>query len=231
LESLNPLFGGACSLFAIRPGAAKIRQLEWELLAVEAKKSPYREGAVGDGIRPSNWQKAATFGKPDSVTQQTLALNRSRRPVASRIGFHDNREALDDCHRDLVSSGPPASLQSLRKDSSRREGGVGARVISRSLRQSDRAMNLQKSRKSAIVTRMKTSVIVTSRGVVSLPAKLRRAAGIKPDDQLIAETTPEGILLRPAVTLAVEIYSDDRIRGFDVEEDKLAKALAKRKPR
>ena len=68
-------------------------------------------------------------------------------------------------------------------------------------------------------------------GVVSLPAKLRRAAGIKPDDQLIAETTPEGILLRPAVTLAVEIYSDDRIRGFDVEEDKLAKVLAKRKPR
>ena len=100
----------------------------------------------------------------------------------------------------------------------------------RSPRQLDQAMILQKSRKSAIMTRMKANVIVTSRGVVSRPAKLRRAAGIKPDDQLIAETTPEGILLRPAVTLAVEIYSDDRIRGFDVEEDKLAKVLAKRKP-
>ncbi|NLT70917.1 MAG: AbrB/MazE/SpoVT family DNA-binding domain-containing protein [Verrucomicrobiaceae bacterium] len=78
---------------------------------------------------------------------------------------------------------------------------------------------------------MKTNVIVTSRGVVSLPAKLRRAAGIKPDDQLIAEATPEGILLRPAVTLAVEIYSDDAIRGFDAEEGKLAKVLAKQKTR
>jgi hypothetical protein len=77
LESLNPIFGGACSLRAIRSGAAKIRQLEWRLLAVEAKKSLYHEGTVADGIRPSNWQKAANFGlraiqKPDSVTQQIL---------------------------------------------------------------------------------------------------------------------------------------------------------------
>jgi hypothetical protein len=59
----------------------------------------------------------------------------------------------------------------------------------------------------------------------------RRAAGIKADDQLIAETTPDGILLRRAVTLAVEIYSDDRIRGFHREEDKQAKVLAKRTTR
>lgn len=46
---------------------------------------------------------------------------------------------------------------------------------------------------------------VTSRGIVTLPAGLHRALGIKADDTLIAETTPEGILLRPAVTLPVEI--------------------------
>ena len=78
---------------------------------------------------------------------------------------------------------------------------------------------------------MKASVIVTGRGVISLPAKLRKAAGIKPNDQLIAETTPDGILLRPAVTLAVEIYSDDRIREFEAEEGKLQKVLVKRKTR
>jgi len=59
---------------------------------------------------------------------------------------------------------------------------------------------------------MKTTLTVTSRGVVTLPAKLRKALGIQADDQLIAETTPEGLLLRPAVTLAVEIYSENRIR-------------------
>jgi len=79
---------------------------------------------------------------------------------------------------------------------------------------------------------MKTTLTVTSRGVVTLPAKLRQSLGIKADDQLIAETTPEGLLLRPAVTLPVEIYSDKRIREFDQAEAELAKVLTRaRKPR
>jgi len=78
---------------------------------------------------------------------------------------------------------------------------------------------------------MKTTVTVTSRGVVTLPAKLRRALGVKPDDQLIAETTPEGLLLRPAVTLPIELYSEKRIREFDDGEAALDKVLRKKKPR
>ena len=72
---------------------------------------------------------------------------------------------------------------------------------------------------------MKTTLTLTSRGVVTLPAKLRRALGLKAEDQLIAETTPEGLLLRPAVTLPVEIYSEKRIREFDEAEADLAKVL------
>jgi antitoxin PrlF len=75
---------------------------------------------------------------------------------------------------------------------------------------------------------MKTTLTLTSRGVVTLPAKLRRALGLKPDDQLIAETTPEGLLLRPAVTLPIEIYSEKRIREFDEAEAELAKVLGRR---
>jgi AbrB family looped-hinge helix DNA binding protein len=75
---------------------------------------------------------------------------------------------------------------------------------------------------------MKTTLTVTSRGVVTLPAKLRRAMGLKADDQLIAETTSEGLLLRPAVTLPIEMYSDERIREFDAAEDELARVLGKR---
>jgi AbrB family looped-hinge helix DNA binding protein len=80
---------------------------------------------------------------------------------------------------------------------------------------------------------MKTTVTVNSRGVVTIPAKLRRAVGIRADDQLIAEATAEGLLLRPAVTLPIEMYSDARIKEFDVEEAELAKALRgprKKKP-
>jgi AbrB family looped-hinge helix DNA binding protein len=73
---------------------------------------------------------------------------------------------------------------------------------------------------------MKTTVTITSRGVIALPAKLRRALGLKADDHLIAETTPEGLLLRPAVTLPVEIYSPEREREFDAAEAELAVALA-----
>jgi antitoxin PrlF len=75
---------------------------------------------------------------------------------------------------------------------------------------------------------MKTTLTLTSRGVVTLPAKLRRALGLKADDQLIAETTAEGLLLRPAVTLPVEIYSDKRIAEFDAAEAELAQALSRR---
>jgi AbrB family looped-hinge helix DNA binding protein len=73
---------------------------------------------------------------------------------------------------------------------------------------------------------MKTTVTITSRGVITLPAKLRQALGLRADDQLIAETTPEGLLLRPAVTLPVEVYSTEREREFDEAEAELAQVLA-----
>jgi AbrB family looped-hinge helix DNA binding protein len=76
---------------------------------------------------------------------------------------------------------------------------------------------------------MKAVVTMTSRGVVTLPAKLRKFLGIKADDQLIAETTPEGLLLRPAVTLPVEMYSAERVREFEESEAELAAVLPRRK--
>ena len=76
---------------------------------------------------------------------------------------------------------------------------------------------------------MKTTLTVTSRGVITLPAKLRQALGLKAEDQLIAETTPEGLLLRPAVTLPIEMYSDKRVREFDEAEAELDRALPRKK--
>ena len=73
---------------------------------------------------------------------------------------------------------------------------------------------------------MRASVTINRRGVITLPARLRAALGLKADDQLIAETTPDGLLLRPAVTLPLELYTDERIREFDEAEAELAEALA-----
>lgn len=72
---------------------------------------------------------------------------------------------------------------------------------------------------------MRTTVTITSRGVVTLPAKIRRALGLKADDELIAEATADGLLLRPAVTLPVEVYTPARIREFDLAEAELDRVL------
>ncbi|WP_421996917.1 AbrB/MazE/SpoVT family DNA-binding domain-containing protein [Reyranella sp.] len=77
---------------------------------------------------------------------------------------------------------------------------------------------------------MKTTLTVTDRGTITLPAKLRRQLGIKAEDQLIAEATSEGLLLRPAVTLPVEIYTEERIAEFDGAEAELAEFYRRKRP-
>jgi AbrB family looped-hinge helix DNA binding protein len=75
---------------------------------------------------------------------------------------------------------------------------------------------------------MKATLTMTSRGIITLPAKLRRLLGLKADDQLIAETTTDGLLLRPAITLPVELYSAEREREFDAGESELRALLARK---
>ncbi|HZE61050.1 MAG TPA: AbrB/MazE/SpoVT family DNA-binding domain-containing protein [Burkholderiales bacterium] len=55
---------------------------------------------------------------------------------------------------------------------------------------------------------MKTTLTVSSRGAVTLPAKLRKALGLKAEDLLIA---------------------DKRIREFDEAEAELEKVLSRKK--
>jgi AbrB family looped-hinge helix DNA binding protein len=78
---------------------------------------------------------------------------------------------------------------------------------------------------------VKAAITVTSRGVITLPARLRRALGLRAEDQLIAEVTPDGLLLRPAVTLPVEVYTPERVREFDEAEAELAEVLRPSVPR
>lgn len=72
---------------------------------------------------------------------------------------------------------------------------------------------------------VRIAVTITSRGVITLPARVRRALGLRADDQLIAEVTPDGLLLRPAVTIPVELYTPEREREFDEAEAELATVL------
>ncbi len=75
---------------------------------------------------------------------------------------------------------------------------------------------------------MKTLLTISDRGVLTLPAKLRKELGLKGNDPLIAETTADGLLLRLAVALPLEIYTPAREREFDEEEQAVAKWLRTR---
>lgn len=58
------------------------------------------------------------------------------------------------------------------------------------------------------------SIRVGKRGAVVLPARLRRQFGMEEGAMIIAEATADGILLRPAAVVPVEIYTDARRAEF-----------------
>jgi antitoxin PrlF len=68
---------------------------------------------------------------------------------------------------------------------------------------------------------MLEKVTIGRRGAITIPSKIRRSFGMKQNDQLILETTDDGILLRPSISLPVEIYSEERIEEFFSAEDAL----------
>jgi antitoxin PrlF len=75
---------------------------------------------------------------------------------------------------------------------------------------------------------MTATVTINQRGNLTLPAAIRKEMGLSPNDQMIAEITEEGILLRPAITMPLEIYTDERIAEFEREEARLAKVLKRK---
>ena len=51
---------------------------------------------------------------------------------------------------------------------------------------------------------------VGKRGTVVIPAKLRREYGFEEGSLVIAEAHPDGVLIRPAVALPIEVYAPER---------------------
>jgi AbrB family looped-hinge helix DNA binding protein len=55
---------------------------------------------------------------------------------------------------------------------------------------------------------------VGRRGAVVLPAKLRRRLGIEEGSFVVAEEREDGILIRPATLLPIEVYTPERRAEF-----------------
>jgi AbrB family looped-hinge helix DNA binding protein len=58
------------------------------------------------------------------------------------------------------------------------------------------------------------SAKVGKRGAIIVPAGLRKRFGIEEGSMVIAEEKDDGILIRPAVVIAVEKYSPERKAEF-----------------
>lgn len=71
---------------------------------------------------------------------------------------------------------------------------------------------------------------VGKRGTIVLPARMRRRYGIEEGTMVVAEESPYGILIRPAVVVPVEIYTPERKAEFllsnavDAEDYRAARA-------
>jgi AbrB family looped-hinge helix DNA binding protein len=74
---------------------------------------------------------------------------------------------------------------------------------------------------------MQDRVTIGRRGAITIPARLREAYGLKPNDELIIEPSDGGLLLRPVTGEPVEIYTEERIAEFASDEDVVGGLLPK----
>ena len=68
---------------------------------------------------------------------------------------------------------------------------------------------------------MSETLVVSSRGQITLPAALRKRLGIKSGDVMILEDHGNEIVLKPGIVLEIQHYSDEQIAQWDAG-DKLS---------
>ena len=66
---------------------------------------------------------------------------------------------------------------------------------------------------------MNDTVVVSSRGQITLPAALRKRLGIKGGDVVILEDRDNEVILKPGIVLEIQHYSDEQITQWDDSDD------------
>ena len=67
---------------------------------------------------------------------------------------------------------------------------------------------------------MSETVLMTERGQITLPLKVRKKYALNKGTPLMIDETKDGLLLRKASMIPIRHYSEEDIRSF-VEEDKI----------
>ena len=66
---------------------------------------------------------------------------------------------------------------------------------------------------------------LNARGTLTIPKAMRHLLGLDHGGRVIAETSEQGIMLRPGVAFPIELYTDTRVAEFDAAEADLSKHL------
>jgi len=70
-----------------------------------------------------------------------------------------------------------------------------------------------------------TTIQVNERGSLTLPKSLRKKLGIERGGVVMAELSTEGLVLKPAVSFPIELYSNERVDEFDKADRELGQYL------
>jgi len=77
---------------------------------------------------------------------------------------------------------------------------------------------------------MQYIISLTDRGTMTLPSSIRKELALTGGQQFIVEVTGIGeLLLRPATTIPLEIYSEERIAEFNSQDGALGALLTRYK--
>ncbi len=66
---------------------------------------------------------------------------------------------------------------------------------------------------------MNETLVVSSRGQITLPAALRKRLGIKGGDVVILEDHGDKVVLKPGIVLEIQHYSDEQITEWDADDE------------
>lgn len=76
---------------------------------------------------------------------------------------------------------------------------------------------------------MQAKATINERGVITIPAAMRQALGLKPNDEVLIEETEQGLLIRPVLSVPLEIYTEKRIAEFASDDKAIGKLLQKKR--
>lgn len=65
---------------------------------------------------------------------------------------------------------------------------------------------------------MRQTLIVSSRGQITLPAEVRKQFGIKSGEPVIIEERNGELVLKPAAVLEVEMYTPEQVTAWDRDD-------------